>query len=94
MGIKILHESVLSFYVLNLNTRAALYDLLSKEVDLREKRKNVLARQLEITEVEQALKSAVRSVEDEIKVFFPSLNGLAYRCLLKSLKALKICIVR
>ena len=47
---------------------AALYDLLSKEVDLREKRNNVLARQLEITEVEQALKSAVRSVEDEIKV--------------------------
>jgi clusterin-associated protein 1 len=32
---------------------AALYDLLGKEVDLREKRNHVLARQLEINEVEQ-----------------------------------------
>ena len=47
---------------------ASLYDLLGKEVELREKRNNVLARQLEITEVEQALKSSVRAVDDEIKV--------------------------
>ena len=47
---------------------AALYDLLGKEVELREKRNNVLARQLEITEVEQALKSSVKTVDDEIKV--------------------------
>jgi clusterin-associated protein 1 len=47
---------------------AALYDLLGKEVELREKRNNVLARQLEITEVEQALRSSVKTVEDEIKV--------------------------
>jgi len=47
---------------------ASLYDLLGKEVDLREKRNNVLARQLEITEVEQALRGSVRAIEDEIKV--------------------------
>ena len=47
---------------------AALYDLLTKEVEMREKRNNVLARQLEITEVEQALKSAIKGVDEEIKV--------------------------
>jgi clusterin-associated protein 1 len=49
---------------------ASLYDLLGKEVDLREKRNNVLSRQLEITEVEQALKASVKAIEDEIKVSF------------------------
>ena len=52
---------------------ASLYDLLGKEVELREKRNNVLARQLEITEVEQALRSSVKTVEDEIKVKFHAL---------------------
>jgi clusterin-associated protein 1 len=47
---------------------ASLYDLLGKEVDLREKRNNVLSRQLEITEVEQALRGSVKAIEDEIKV--------------------------
>ncbi len=47
---------------------AALYDLLGKEVELRERRNNVLARQLEIAEVEQALKGSLKSVEDDIKV--------------------------
>ena len=47
---------------------AALYDLLTKEVEMREKRNNVLARQLEITEVEQALKSAIKGVDEEITV--------------------------
>lgn len=47
---------------------ATLYDLLGKEVELRERRNNVLARQLEITEVEQALKAALKSVEEETKV--------------------------
>ena len=47
---------------------AALYDLLTKEVEMREKRNNVLARQLEITEVEQALRSAIKGVDEEIKV--------------------------
>ena len=45
-----------------------MYDLLGKEVDMREKRHNVLARQLEITEVEQALRSAIKGVDEEIKV--------------------------
>ena len=35
---------------------------------MREKRNNVLARQLEITEVEQALRSAIKGVDEEIKV--------------------------
>ena len=48
---------------------ATLYDLLGKEVDMREKRNNVLARQLEITEVEQALRSAIKGVDEEIKVW-------------------------
>ena len=47
---------------------ATLYDLLTKEVEMREKRNNVLARQLEITEVEQALRSAIKGVDEEIKV--------------------------
>lgn len=47
---------------------AALYDLLSKEVELRDKRNNVLSRQLEIAEVEQALKTAIKGVDEEIKV--------------------------
>lgn len=47
---------------------AALYDLLNKEVEMREKRNNVLARQLEITEVEHALRSALKGVDEEIKV--------------------------
>ena len=49
-------------------TRTHFYDLLGKEVDMREKRNNVLARQLEITEVEQALRSAIKGVDEEIKV--------------------------
>ncbi len=46
---------------------ATLYDLLGREVELRERRSNVLARQLEIVEVETALKQSLRSVEEEIK---------------------------
>ena len=47
---------------------ASLYDLLTKEVEMRERRNNVLARQLEIAEVEQALTSAIKGVDEEIKV--------------------------
>ena len=47
---------------------ASLYDLLGKEVDLRERRANVLARQLEVVEVEQALKASLRGVGEETKV--------------------------
>ena len=35
---------------------------------MREKRNNVLARQLEIAEVEAALGSAIKGVDEEIKV--------------------------
>ena len=42
---------------------ATLYDLLGREVELREKRAQVLARNLEITEVEQAIKSAIKSID-------------------------------
>ena len=37
------------------------------EVDLRECRTNVLARQLEVVEVEQALKASLRGVEEKTK---------------------------
>ena len=47
---------------------ATLYDLLGREVDLRERRAAVLARQLEISEVEQAIKTSIKSVEEETKV--------------------------
>ena len=47
---------------------ATLYDLLGKEVELRERRTNVLSRQLEIVEVENALTSSLKTVQEEIKV--------------------------
>jgi hypothetical protein len=37
-------------------------------VDLRERRTNVLARQLEVVEVEQALRGSLKGVDEEIKV--------------------------
>jgi len=46
---------------------ASLYDLLGKEVDLREARTNVIARQLEINEVEKSLQQSIKAVEAEIK---------------------------
>ena len=49
-----------------------MYDLLGREVELRERRSNVLARQLEIVDVEQALKASLKNVQDEIKVSFYS----------------------
>ena len=45
-----------------------MYDLLGKEVEQRERRTNVLARQLEITEVEQALRASLKGLDDDIKV--------------------------
>ena len=47
---------------------ATLYDLLGKEVELRERRTNVLSRQLEIVEVENALTSSLKTVQGEIRV--------------------------
>eukprot|EP00095_Tigriopus_kingsejongensis_P010498 maker-scaffold436_size171858-snap-gene-0.33 protein:Tk10498 transcript:maker-scaffold436_size171858-snap-gene-0.33-mRNA-1 annotation:"clusterin-associated protein 1 isoform x1" len=46
---------------------ATLYDLLGREVELRERRSNVLARQLEITDVEMALKASLKAVDEDIK---------------------------
>merc|ERR1719189_1306084 len=46
---------------------AQLYDLLGREVELREKRQAVLARNLEIQEVEAGLKQTVKGVNDDIK---------------------------
>jgi hypothetical protein len=44
---------------------AALYDLLGREVELREKRQAVLARNLEIQKVEAGLRNAAKNVGDE-----------------------------
>merc|ERR1711934_999361 len=44
---------------------AALYDLLGREVELREKRQTVLARTLEIQEVEAGLRSSAQHVTEE-----------------------------
>ncbi len=57
---------------------AALYDLLGKEAEFRERRANVLARQLEITEVEQAIRASLRTVADEIKVPDSRQHALSY----------------
>ncbi|XP_063587800.1 clusterin-associated protein 1-like [Penaeus indicus] len=46
---------------------ATLYDLLRREVDLRETRTNIINRQLELTEVEGGMQSAIRACEDEVK---------------------------
>ncbi|XP_013381095.1 clusterin-associated protein 1 [Lingula anatina] len=45
---------------------AKLYDLLGKEVDLREQRSNVIARPLEINEVEKGLQASIKAVEADI----------------------------
>lgn len=55
---------------------ATLYDLLGKEVELRERRTNVLARQLEINDVEHALKSSLKGVSDDIQVWWLTKIGL------------------
>ncbi|XP_042876419.1 clusterin-associated protein 1-like [Penaeus japonicus] len=46
---------------------ATLYDLLRREVDLREIRTNIINRQLELTEVEGGMQSAIHACEDEVK---------------------------
>eukprot|EP00094_Tigriopus_californicus_P007649 TCALIF_07366-PA protein Name:"Similar to cluap1 Clusterin-associated protein 1 homolog (Danio rerio)" AED:0.16 eAED:0.16 QI:112/0/0.25/1/1/1/4/0/314 len=56
---------------------ATLYDLLGKEVELRERRSNVLARQLEITDVEQALKASLKSVGEDIKATNHNIENVA-----------------
>ncbi|ESP03905.1 hypothetical protein LOTGIDRAFT_230213 [Lottia gigantea] len=56
---------------------AALYDLLGKEVDLREMRVNVVARPLEINEVESGLKGSIKAVEADIKKTLTMLDNVA-----------------
>lgn len=46
---------------------ATLYDLLAKEIELKEVRSSVLAKQLDIGEIEKGLKNAVKGVEEEIQ---------------------------
>ncbi|KAG7160861.1 Clusterin-associated protein 1-like 1 [Homarus americanus] len=46
---------------------ATLYDLLRREVDLREIRTNIINRQLELTEVEEGMQSAISACEREGK---------------------------
>ncbi|XP_067128475.1 clusterin-associated protein 1 [Centruroides vittatus] len=46
---------------------ASLYDLLAKEIDLRDKRSLVLAKQHEITEIEKELRNCIKAVEEEIQ---------------------------
>ncbi|XP_033180080.1 clusterin-associated protein 1 isoform X2 [Bombus impatiens] len=47
-------------------TGASLFDLLGREVDLREIRNSKVARQFDITEIEMALKSVIENVHKEI----------------------------
>ncbi len=42
---------------------AALYDLLSKEIELREQRANVLARPLEMRDVEKGIRNSIKAIE-------------------------------
>lgn len=47
-------------------TGATLFDLLGREVDLREIRNSKVARQFDTTEIEEALKEATRHTKMEI----------------------------
>ncbi|XP_052762465.1 clusterin-associated protein 1-like isoform X2 [Mya arenaria] len=56
---------------------AGLYDLLGKEVDLREQRTMVIARQLEINDVESSLGASIKAVENEIRKTLHMLDNVA-----------------
>uniref|UniRef100_A0A914WEN0 Clusterin associated protein 1 n=1 Tax=Plectus sambesii TaxID=2011161 RepID=A0A914WEN0_9BILA len=56
---------------------ASLFDLLSKEVDLREHRTAALGRPLELSEVEKSIRSSVKAVEDEAKQTVNNLSNIA-----------------
>jgi len=56
---------------------AQLYDLLGREVELREKRQAVLARTLEIQEVEAGLKSAAKTVAEETQKVQNNIENVA-----------------
>uniref|UniRef100_X1ZAE9 Clusterin-associated protein 1 n=1 Tax=Capitella teleta TaxID=283909 RepID=X1ZAE9_CAPTE len=56
---------------------SSLYEMLGKEVDLREARSSVIARQLEINEVERGLTNSVKAVENDIKKTMRSIENVA-----------------
>ncbi|XP_066186192.1 clusterin-associated protein 1 isoform X2 [Sylvia atricapilla] len=56
---------------------AVLYDLLGKEVELREARTESIARPLEINEAEKVMKIAISSVLDEVQKTKDMLNNVA-----------------
>lgn len=56
---------------------AALFDLLSREIDLREARNSAIARQLEIHEVEKGVSASRSQVENEIKKTVAMLENIA-----------------
>ena len=56
---------------------AQLYDLLGREVELREKRQAVLARNLEIQEVESGLRSAAKLVAEETQKVQNNIENVA-----------------
>ena len=56
---------------------AQLYDLLGREVELREKRQAVLARNLEIQEVESGLRSAAKIVAEETQKVQNNIENVA-----------------
>eukprot|EP00090_Calanus_glacialis_P001691 TRINITY_DN11217_c0_g1_i1.p1 TRINITY_DN11217_c0_g1~~TRINITY_DN11217_c0_g1_i1.p1 ORF type:complete len:435 (+),score=171.25 TRINITY_DN11217_c0_g1_i1:48-1352(+) len=56
---------------------AALYDLLGREVELREKRQAVLARNLEIQEVEAGLRDAAKNVGEETQKVQNNIENVA-----------------
>lgn len=56
---------------------AALYDLLGKEVELRELRTNAIAKPLELNELESGIKKSVAAVKDDIKKTNQMLDNIA-----------------
>ena len=64
-------------WVTRLLQGAALYDLLGREVELREKRQAVLARNLEIQEVEVGLRDAARAVGEETQKVQTNIENVA-----------------
>uniref|UniRef100_A0A8C7ZDT4 Clusterin associated protein 1 n=1 Tax=Oryzias sinensis TaxID=183150 RepID=A0A8C7ZDT4_9TELE len=57
-------------------TGAALYDLLGKEVDLRERRTIAIARPLDINETEKALRAATKDVLENVAKTKDMLNNV------------------
>lgn len=56
---------------------AALYDLLGREVELRELRTSAIAKPLELNELENGIKKSIISVKDEIKKTNQMLDNIA-----------------